>query len=108
MDTLQAFCNDRGQTVNLSKTIFVAFQHRHVEAQPGLTYAGQPVEQVQSYKFLRLQMQGTRGLTFALSHRKAAAQRASFAPLPRCTEAEHITDIPPDIPSSSLMPSCAR
>ena len=86
MDTLQAFCNDRGLTVNLGKTKLVVFQHRYVEAQPGLTYAGQPVEQVQSYKFLGLQMHGTKGLTFALSHLKAAAQRASFALLARCTE----------------------
>ena len=56
MDTLQAFCNDRGLTVNLGKTKLVVFQHHYVEAQPGLTYAGQPVEQVQSYKFLGLQM----------------------------------------------------
>ena len=93
MDTLQAFCNDRGPTVNLSKTKLVVFQHRYVEAQPGLTYAGQPVEQVQSYKFLGLQMHGTKGLTFALSHLKAAAQRASFALLARCTEL-NITNIP--------------
>ena len=93
MDTLQAFCNDRGLTVNLGKTKLVVFQHRYVEAQPGLTYAGQPVEQVQSYKFLKLQMHGTKGLTFALSHLKAAAQRASFALLARCTEL-NITDIP--------------
>ena len=93
MDTLQAFCNDRGLTVNLGKTKLVVFQHRYVEAQPGLTYAGQAVEQVQSYKFLGLQMHGTKGLTFALSHLKAAAQRASFALLARCTEL-NITDIP--------------
>ena len=93
MDTLQAFSNDRGLTVNLGKTKLVVFQHRYVEAQPGLTYAGQPVEQVQSYKFLGLQMHGTKGLTFALSHLKAVAQRASFALLARCTEL-NITDIP--------------
>ena len=93
MDTLQAFCNDRGLTVNLGKTKLVVFQHRYVEAQPGLTYAGQPVEQVQSYKLLGVQMHGTKGLTFALSHLKAAAQRASFALLARCTEL-NITDIP--------------
>ena len=93
IDTLQAFCNDRGLTVNLGKTKLVVFQHRYVEAQPGLTYAGQPVEQVQSYKKLGLQMHGTKGLAFALSHLKAAAQRASFALLARCTEL-NITDIP--------------
>ena len=38
-------------------------------------------------------MHGTKGLTFALSHLKAAAQRASFALLARCTEL-NITDIP--------------
>ena len=92
-DTLQAFCNDRGLTVKLSKPKLVVFQYRYVEAQPGLTYAGQPVEEVKTYKFLGLQMHGTKGLTFALSHPRAAAQRASFALLARCTEL-NITDIP--------------
>ena len=32
MHTLQAFCNDRGLTVNLSKTKLVVFQHLYVEA----------------------------------------------------------------------------
>ena len=76
MDTLQAFCNDRGGTVDLSKTILVAFQHRCVEALPGLTYAGQPVEPVRSFKFPGLQMHGTKDLTFAFSYLKAAAHRA--------------------------------
>ena len=93
MDTLQAFCNDRGLVVNLSKTKLVVFQHRYVEAHPGLMYDGRPVEQVQSYKFLGLQMHGTKGLTFALSHLKTAAGRACFALQARCTELE-ITDIP--------------
>ena len=77
----------------LSKTKRLVFQHRYVEAQPGLTYGGQPVEQVQSYKFLGLQMHGTNGLTFALYHLKAAAQRASFTLLARSTDL-NITDIP--------------
>ena len=38
-------------------------------------------------------MHGTKGLTFALSHLKAAAQRASFALLARRTEL-NTTDIP--------------
>ena len=38
-------------------------------------------------------MHVTIGLTFALSHLKAAARRASFALLARCTEL-NITDIP--------------
>ena len=29
MDTLQAFCKDRGMTVNLSKTKLVVVQHRY-------------------------------------------------------------------------------
>ena len=66
MDALQAFCNDRGLTVNLGKMKVVVFQHCYVEAQPGLTYAVQPVEQIQSYKLLGLQMHGTTGLSFAL------------------------------------------
>ena len=68
MNTLQAICKDRGLTVNFTKTRLVVFQHRYVEAQPGLTYAGQPVEQVQSYKVLGLQMHGTKGLSPLLSH----------------------------------------
>ena len=37
LNTLQAFCNDRGLTVNLSKTKLAVFHHCYVEAQPGLT-----------------------------------------------------------------------
>lgn len=72
--TLQAFCNDRGLTVNLSKTELVVFQHQYVLVQPSLTYDGTPVEQVDSYNFLGLQLHGTKGLSFTLSTLRAAAQ----------------------------------
>ena len=84
LHALQAFCMNRGLTVNLAKTKAVVSNQRTCKA--NLVLAGQAVEQVDRYKYLGLVMHQNGTFTCAVESLKSAAQRALFALQARCAE----------------------
>ena len=85
LDILAAFCAARGLTVNVKKTKTLVFEHRK-SATPAFLYAGEPVEQVDEFKYLGILMHGTRGLSPAIEFLCKAARRAMFGVYRRCQQ----------------------
>ena len=65
LDILYAFCIDRQLTVNVAKTKALVFEARK-NVMPPVIYAGNAIEQVDIFKYRRVQMHGTKGLTPAM------------------------------------------
>ena len=85
LDILYAFCTDRQLTVNVAKTKALVFETRKI-AMPPLLYAGNAIEQVDIFKYLGVQMHGTKGLTPAMEYLCKAAKRAMFGLQRRCQQ----------------------
>ena len=85
LDILGAFCAARGLTVNVKKTKTLVFEHRK-SATPAFLYAGDPIEQVDEFKYLGILMHGTRGLSPAIKFLCKAARRAMFGLYRRCQQ----------------------
>ena len=65
LDSLYAFCTDRQLTVNVAMTKALVFE-AHKNVMPPLLYAGNAIERVDIFKYLWVQMHGTKGLTPAM------------------------------------------
>ena len=85
LDILYAFCTDRQQTVNVAKTKALVFEARK-NFMPPLLYAGNAIEQVDIFKYLGVQMHGTKGLTPAMEYLCKASKRAMFGLQQRCEQ----------------------
>jgi hypothetical protein len=83
LDELSAFCKERDLTMNVKKTKVVVFGSR-VNSSP-LHYDGSPVEEVASFRYLRIELHRNGSLKTAVKHLAAAGQRAVFTLRRRCT-----------------------
>ncbi len=61
LDVLQAFCCKRQLTVNVKKTKVVVFEARKYVCQV-FQYEGEAVEQLNSFKYLGVELHGTKGM----------------------------------------------
>ena len=92
LDILAEFCARRGLTVNVKKTKTMVFEHANCKpSAPAFLYAGEPVEQVNEFKYLGALMHATKGLTPAIDYLHQAARRAMFGLYRRCQQL-HIHD----------------
>ena len=85
LDILGAFCAARGLTVNVKKTKTLVFEHG-TSATPAFLYEGDPIEQVEEFKYLGILMHGTRGLSPAIEFLCKAARRAMSGLYRRCQQ----------------------
>ena len=85
IDTLQQFCAERGLSINVKKTKIVVFANRAV-TDCSFTIAGEPIEQVQDFKYLGCFYHETKGFSYPVTHLAAAARKAGFAIRRRAAE----------------------
>ena len=88
LDILEAFCAARGLTVNVKKTKTLVFEHRK-SATPAFGYAGDPIEQVDEFKYLGILMHGTKGLSPAIQFLVQSSQEGHVWALSSLSTAEH-------------------
>jgi len=65
LDVLQAFCSKRQLTVNVKKTKVVVFEARKSVCQ-AFQYEGEAIEQLNYFKYLRVELHGTKGMQVAI------------------------------------------
>jgi hypothetical protein len=65
LDVLQAFCCERQLTVNVKKTKVVVFEARKFVCQV-FQYEGEAIEQLNSFKYLGVELHGTKGMQAAI------------------------------------------
>ena len=85
LDILQAFCRQRGLTVNIAKTKVLVFEHKRSNS-PEFTYEGQVIQQVELFKYLGITFHSTRGLSCAIEHLCNSAKKAIYGLYGRCHE----------------------
>ncbi len=61
LDVLQAFCCERQLIVNVKKTKVVVFEARKSMCQ-AFQYEGEAIEQLNSFKYLGVELHGTKGM----------------------------------------------
>jgi len=74
----------------VSKTKVVVFE-KHCSVVPEFTYRGTTIEQVQSFRYLGLELHSTRSMAIAIDKLTTAAKKALFALHRRCNDLS-ITD----------------
>jgi hypothetical protein len=62
---LQAFCCERQLTVNVKKTMVVVFEARESVCQ-AFQYEGKDIEQLNFFKYLGVELHGTKGMQAAI------------------------------------------
>jgi hypothetical protein len=65
LDVLQAFCYERQLIVNVKKTKVVVFEARKSVCQ-AFQYEGEALEQLNSFKYLGVELHGTKGMQAAI------------------------------------------
>jgi hypothetical protein len=83
IDRLERFCEDRGLTVNIEKTKTLVFGARKCLKVP-ITFKGNPVEQVESFKYLGLVFHQNCSFKTAIDTLLASARKATFCLHSRC------------------------
>jgi hypothetical protein len=84
LDEFSAFCKERDLIVNVKKTKVVVFGSR-VNSSP-LHYDGSHVEEVASFRYLRIELHRSGSLKIVVEHLVAAEKRAVFALRQRCAD----------------------
>jgi hypothetical protein len=85
LDVLQAFCCERQLTVNVKKTKVVVFEARKSVCQ-AFQYEGEAIEQLNSFKYLGVELHGTKGMQIAIQRLAMSGKKAIFALRRRCAE----------------------
>ncbi len=85
LDVLQAFCCERQLTVNVKKTKVVVFEARKSVCQ-AFQYEGEAIEQLNSFKYLGVELHGTKGMQAAIQQLAMSGKKAVFALQHRCAE----------------------
>jgi len=92
LNTLEAYSDRWGLTVNTSKTKVVVFQSPHCSAFPcPVTYKNVPVEVVPSFRYLGVDLHESQRISAAAQSRADSGQRATYLLLQQCKE-RHIQD----------------
>jgi hypothetical protein len=74
LDVLQAFCYERQLTVNVKKTKVVVFEARKSMCQ-AFQYEGKAIEQLNSFKYLGVELHGTKGMQAAIQRLAMSGKR---------------------------------
>jgi hypothetical protein len=90
IDVLSEFCVERQLVINVSKTKVVVFE-KHRSAAPEFTYRGTTIEQVQSFRYLGLELHSTRGMAVAIAKLITTGKKALFVLRCKCNDL-NITD----------------
>ncbi len=85
LDVLQAFCCERQLIVNVKKTKVVVFEARKSVCQ-AFQYEGETIEQLNSFKYLGVELHGTKGMQAAILWLAMLGKKAVFALRRRCAE----------------------
>ncbi len=85
IDATFEFCVERQLVINVSKTKVVVFEKCR-SAMPEFTYRGTTIEQVQSFRYLGLELHSTRGMAVAIDKLTAAGKKALFALRRTCND----------------------
>jgi len=85
LDVLQAFCCERQLTVNVKKTKVVVFKARKSVCQT-FQYEGEAIEQLNSFKYLSVELHGTKGMQAEIQRLTMLGKKAIFALQCRCAE----------------------
>ena len=86
LDALQRFCDARRLTVNVRKTKIVVFASRKPTQHQVFYYDGAVVEQVDSFRYLGVDLHRTGSWTVAFDSLVAAGRKAMFALRRRCAD----------------------
>jgi hypothetical protein len=78
INVLSELCVEQQLVINVSKTKVVVFEKHH-SATLEFTYRGTTIERVQSFRYLRLELQSTRGMVVAIAKLIATRKKALFA-----------------------------
>jgi hypothetical protein len=85
LDVLQAFCYERQLTVNVKKTKVVVFEACKSVCQ-AFQYEGEAIEQLNSFKYLSVELHGTKGMQAAIQRLAMSGKKAIFALRRKCAE----------------------
>jgi hypothetical protein len=85
LDVLQVFCYERQLTVNVKKTKVVVFEARKSVCQ-AFQYEGEAIKQLNSFKYLGVELHGTKGMQVAIQRLAMSRKKAVFALQRRCAE----------------------
>jgi hypothetical protein len=85
LDVLQAFCCERQLIMNVKKTKVVVFEARKFVCQ-AFQYEGKTIEQLNSFKYLGVELHGTKGMQTAIQQLAMSGKKAIFALQRRCAE----------------------
>jgi hypothetical protein len=83
LDVLQAFCYEHELTVNVKKTKVVVFEACKFVCQ-AFQYEGEAIEQLNSFKYLGVELHGTKGMQVAIQRLTMSGKKAVFALWRRC------------------------
>ena len=87
LDLLEAYSDHWGLTVNVKKTKVVAYSTaRRAMAAPMLTYQFAPIDVLDKFTYLGVELHSTQGFAQAGTARAAAARRAALALQNRCAD----------------------
>jgi hypothetical protein len=78
LDVLQAFCCERQLTVNVKKTKVIVFEARKSMCQ-AFQFEGKAIEQLNSFKYLGVELHGTKGMQAAIQRLAMPGKKAVFA-----------------------------
>jgi hypothetical protein len=85
LDVLQAFCYERQLTVNVKKTKVVVFEARKFVCQ-AFQYEDETIKQLNSFKYLGVELHGTKGMQAAIQWLAMSGKKAVFALRRRCAK----------------------
>ncbi len=83
LDVLQAFCCERQLSMNVKKTKVVVFE-AHKSVCQAFQYEGEAIEQLNSFKYLGVELHGTKGMQTAIQRLAMSGKKAIFALWHRC------------------------
>jgi hypothetical protein len=85
LDVLQAFCCELQLTVNVKKTKVIVFEACKFICQT-FQYEGEAIEQLNSFKYLGVELHGIKGMQAAIQRLAMLGKKADFALQCRCAE----------------------
>jgi hypothetical protein len=85
LDVLQAFCYERQLILNVKKTKVVVFE-AHKSMCQAFQYEGKAIEQLNSFKYLGVELHNTKGMQVAIQRLAMSRKKAIFALWRRCAE----------------------
>jgi len=85
LDVLQAFCYEHQLTMNVKKTKVVVFEARKSVCQ-AFQYEGEAIEQLNSFKYLGVELHGTKGMQAAIQRLTMSRKKVVFALRHKCAK----------------------